>query len=365
MIQRGANKSVTSMFGGAQAAQLQTQLYQRDEEIVELKQQLELLSQSAGVPGGVQMYPIERFAPLKLPDGLTQPRKYFDPEGMAKLKRSIAKVGVQEPLLVRHGASNTLEVVSGERRWRSGQELQLTELPAIEKNLNDEQALEIALIANLMREDLNPVEETDSIIALIALRLKLNRENLPSVLFKVKNLRTRYQKSNEEIAQALQATAENSEILTAIAIGDIDSILAEFSISLESFVANRLAALQKMPESLLGAIRRGEIGLSKADVIRRADLSLQAQETMLAKVIEEGLTKQDLAAHVQAVRLASTTVRESAQADLRTQLHQRYQSVRQKKVWKKIEGNPKLKKKMQRVNALLDELLNSVIDLEQ
>ena len=364
MIQRGANKSVTSMFGGAQTAQLQTQIHQRDEEIAELKQQLKVLSQSTGESDEVRMYPIELFAPLQLSDGLTQPRKYFDPEGMEKLKRSIVKVGIQEPLLVRRRVDDKLEVVSGERRWRSGRELQLAELPAIERELSDEQALEIALIANLMREDLNPVEETDSIIALVALRLKLDREQLPSVLFKIKNLRTRYQKSNVEIAQDLQETTENSEILTAIAIGDIDSILAEFSISLESFVANRLVALQKMPELLLEAIRRGEIGLSKADVIRKGDLPPEVQEEMLAKAISEGLTKQDISKKVQATRLATVESKQSAQPDLRTQLHQRYQSVRQKKVWKQIESNPKLKKKMQRVNTLLDELLSSVAELD-
>lgn len=368
MIQRGANKSVTSMFGGAQTAQLQAKINQRDEEIAELKQQLEALKQSPREFGGVQTYPIERFIPLQLPNGLMQPRKYFDPESMEKLKRSIEKVGVQEPLLVRPGPDGKLEVVSGERRWRSGKELQLSELPAIERELSDEQALEIALIANLMREDLNPVEETDSIIALIALRLKIDREQLPPMLFKIKNLRSRYKKSNQEIAQELQDTSENSEILSAIAIGDIDSILSEFSIGLESFVANRLAALQKMPKPLLEAIRRGEIGLSKADVIRKGDLSIEVQEEILEKAISEGLTKQEIAEQVRTFRLTSakaTSVKgdkgeEELQPDLRTQIHERYQTIRQKKVWNQIESDPRLKKKMQRVNALLEELLNSV-----
>lgn len=366
-MQRGVNRSVSNMFGGAQAAQLQAQIHERDEEIVELKQQLEALRLSPEESDGVRRYPIEQFVPLRLPDGLTQPRKYFDPNGMEKLKLSIQKVGVQEPLLARRGSDGRLEIVSGERRWRSAKDLQLIELPAILKELDDEQALEIALIANLMREDLNPVEETDSIVALVALRLKVNHEQLPSILFKIKNLRSRYKKSDQQILQDLQEeNAENSGILTETAIKDIDSILAEFGLGLESFVANRLVALQKMPELLLEAVRKGDIGLSKADVIRKSELPLDDQEKILEKAINDGLTKQDISKQVQALKYSPTEVSvkrpSTEQVDLKTQVHQRYQNVRQKKIWKRIESSPKLKKKMERVNALLSELLASVAE---
>ncbi|NJL86157.1 MAG: ParB/RepB/Spo0J family partition protein [Leptolyngbyaceae cyanobacterium SM1_1_3] len=198
------------------------------------------------ISSSVQRYLTADFIALRLPDGLTQPRKYFDRLALDKLKTSIQKVGIQEPLLVRPADDGKLEIISGERRWRSAMELGLTQLPALVKELSDEEALEIALVANLMREDLNLVEESDSIIALIALRLKISRDRLPSILFKIKNLRSRYRYTNTEILAVMtEDKAENSRILSKEAIADIDAIFAEFSMTLESFAANRLTALQK------------------------------------------------------------------------------------------------------------------------
>lgn len=353
-LNRGANKNVTSMFGGAQTAQLQTQITQRDEEIAALKEQLnELKSSSLSAEStGVEQYSTEQFIPLQLPNGLSQPRKYFDPNGMAKLKHSISKVGVQEPLLVRPGENGKLEIISGERRWRCGLDLQLPELPAISRQLSDEEALEIALVANLMREDLNPVEETDSIVALIALRLKLDRQQLPSILFKIKNLRTRKQLSNEEIAFELEDYVENSGILTADSISDLDMILSEFSITLESFVANRLTAVMKMPEELLNAVRQGKLDFSKADVIRKADLSLELRQELLQNAIDKGMTKKALADRVKEIKANS----EGHNSD-RVQVLQRLGS---KKNLKKIESNPALKKKFQRLTTLAEELMQAL-----
>lgn len=360
-LNRGANKNVTNMFGGAQAAQLQTQITQRDEEIAALKEQLTELKTSSVANGdlGVQQCPIDKMVPLQLPNGLSQPRKYFDPKGMEKLKRSISKVGIQEPLLVRPSKGQTFEIVSGERRWRCALELQIAELPVICRKLSDEEALEIALVANLMREDLNPVEETDSIIALIALRLKVDRKKLPSTLFKIKNLRTRRQLSNEEIAQELRDITINSEMLTASSIGDVDVILSEFSITLESFVVNRLTALEKMPEFLLEAVRGGQIDFSKADVIRRADLPPDRQATLLEEAVSSGFTKKALMERVQTLKASPADSGLETQ-DLKARVHRSYQQIRTKRTWAKIEASPKLRKKFERIALLIDELLDAV-----
>jgi len=353
-LNRGANKNVTSMFGGAQTAQLQTQITQRDEEIAALKEQLnELKSSSLSAESkGVEQYSTEQFIPLQLPNGLSQPRKYFDPNGMAKLKRSISKVGVQEPLLVRPGKNGKLEIISGERRWRCGLDLQLSELPAISRQLSDEEALEIALVANLMREDLNPVEETDSIVALIALRLKLDRQQLPSILFKIKNLRTRKRLSDEEIAFELEDCGENSRILTADSISDLDMIFSEFSITLESFVANRLAAVMKMPEDLLNAVRQGSLDFSKADVIRKADLSPESQRELVQDAIDKGLTKKALTDYIKQIKADSE--------EYSPDIAQVFQRLRSKKNLKRIESNPVLRKKFQKLTTLAQELIQAL-----
>ena len=87
-----------------------------------------------------------------------QPRKYIDPEAIAELAASIAEKGVLQPLLVRKVESG-YEIVAGERRFRAAKKAGLSTVPVVIKELNDQETLEIAIIENLQREDLNPIEE--------------------------------------------------------------------------------------------------------------------------------------------------------------------------------------------------------------
>jgi ParB family chromosome partitioning protein len=87
-----------------------------------------------------------------------QPRKRIDPEAIAELSASIAEKGVLQPLLVRPSPTG-YEIVAGERRFRAAKQAGLNTVPVIVKNLNDQETLEIAIIENLQRENLNAVEE--------------------------------------------------------------------------------------------------------------------------------------------------------------------------------------------------------------
>ncbi len=90
-----------------------------------------------------------------------QPRKEFDPAALAELADSIAAVGVIQPLIVRPIVGGGYQIVAGERRWRAAQSAGLTEVPVVIRELSDKEVDEIALIENLQREDLNPVEEAE------------------------------------------------------------------------------------------------------------------------------------------------------------------------------------------------------------
>lgn len=90
-----------------------------------------------------------------------QPRKEFDPAALAELADSIAAVGVIQPLIVRPIQGGGYQIVAGERRWRAAQSAGLTEVPVVIRDLSDKEVDEIALIENLQREDLNPVEEAE------------------------------------------------------------------------------------------------------------------------------------------------------------------------------------------------------------
>jgi len=88
-----------------------------------------------------------------------QPRRRFDEAALAELAQSIAQRGVIQPVIVRPLGEGRYQLVAGERRWRAAQKAQLHEIPALVRNLGEREVMALALIENLQREDLNPVEE--------------------------------------------------------------------------------------------------------------------------------------------------------------------------------------------------------------
>src|SRR2546429_1254939 len=96
-----------------------------------------------------------------------QPRKLFDSKALNELAASIQTSGVIQPIVVRrHG--NSYQLIAGERRWRAARQAGLTRIPAVVRDATDAQSLEIALVENLLREDLNPMEEAEAYQKLLA-----------------------------------------------------------------------------------------------------------------------------------------------------------------------------------------------------
>ncbi len=96
-----------------------------------------------------------------------QPRKHFDEDALAELADSIREHGIIQPLTVRKLASGYYQIIAGERRWRAARLAGLSEVPAIVIEADDRKAMELALIENLQREDLNPIEEAEGYRTLI------------------------------------------------------------------------------------------------------------------------------------------------------------------------------------------------------
>ena len=106
--------------------------------------------------GAVQLIPVAGIEPHP-----GQPRRIFQEEALAELALSIQARGVIQPIIVRpHG--HRFQIVAGERRWRAAQRARLHEIPAIVRELSDDEALEIALIENIQRQDLNAIEEAQA-----------------------------------------------------------------------------------------------------------------------------------------------------------------------------------------------------------
>jgi ParB family chromosome partitioning protein len=106
-----------------------------------------------------------------------QPRKRFDEAALKALSESVAERGVLQPVLVRPQPGGTYELVAGERRWRAAQLAGLETMPALVQHRADDASLEIALIENMARQDLNPVEEAHAVAALVE-ELELTREEV-------------------------------------------------------------------------------------------------------------------------------------------------------------------------------------------
>ncbi|MGH2899625.1 MAG: ParB/RepB/Spo0J family partition protein, partial [Solirubrobacteraceae bacterium] len=133
---------------------------------------LSVSGEPAAIEADLRMVPVELIVPNP-----RQPRRSFDEPALEALAGSLRERGVLQPVLVRPVAGGTYELVAGERRWRAAQIACLETVPALVRDRDDGEALEAALIENMAREDLNPVEEARACAALVE-ELGLTRESV-------------------------------------------------------------------------------------------------------------------------------------------------------------------------------------------
>ena len=203
-----------------------------------------------------------------------QPRRYFDPEKMEQLSQSVKQHGILEPLVVRPLADGEYELVAGERRYRAAQAVGLSEVPVTIRELSDNEALELSLVENLQREDLNPVEETEGILHLIALKLDKSPAEVTALLYRMTN------EVKGNINRNVTVSWEEEAVKKIFAsIG---------TMKWESFVRNRLSLL-KLSEELLLALQKGQIAYTKAQVIARLKEKKQRQR-LLEQAIRDNLS---------------------------------------------------------------------------
>ncbi len=112
--------------------------------------------------GELRMLPIQQIQP-----GKYQPRRHWNDEALDELAASIKAQGVIQPVVVRELGRNSYELIAGERRWRAAQRAQLAEIPALIKKVSEEAVPAMALIENIQRQDLTPLEEADALKRLI------------------------------------------------------------------------------------------------------------------------------------------------------------------------------------------------------
>ena len=141
----------------------------------------------------------------------SQPRKTFDPEALKDLTASIAEHGIIQPILVRP-AGKGYEIVAGERRYRAAREAGLKEVPCIVRELTDQENLLLAIVENMQREDLNPVEEAEGLNAMIK-TYRLTQEQVSRSVGK----------SRPYIANAIRLLGLTDEVLEMVRKGDLSA----------------------------------------------------------------------------------------------------------------------------------------------
>ncbi len=160
-----------------------------------------------------------------------QPRRQFDETALAELAGSIAEHGVLQPIVVRPSPTGGYTIIAGERRWRAARLAGLTEIPAIIKDISAEKAMELALIENLQREDLNPVEEAMGYRQLME-RCGYTQEKAAGVL----------SKSRSAVANCLRLLNLPESVLEDVRAGRLSAGHAKAVLSLEGEEAQRQAA---------------------------------------------------------------------------------------------------------------------------
>jgi len=171
----------------------------------------------------------------------SQPRRHFDESELGELSNSIRTHGVLQPILVRPISGGKYEIVAGERRWRAAQRAGLHAIPAVVREFNEVEVLEIAIVENVQRTDLNPIEEAQGFQALI----------------------DRFGRTQEEIAEAVGKSRPH--------------------------IANMLRLL-KLPDDLQEMVRDGRLSSGHA----RAILTAPDQHALAQRVISEGLNVREV-----------------------------------------------------------------------
>lgn len=275
-------------------------------------------------------YPSEiEVALIDLP--VTQPRKYFDPDKMAQLIISVREKGILEPLLVRTKPNHRYELVAGERRLRAAKELQLSKVPATVKELTDQECLEIALIENLQREDLNPVEEVEGILQLLGLKLEMTVPEVVSQLHRMENEHKGKVTRNVTGNDDLSVNGDSTRNVT----GRIAAILEALGVTnWLSFVRNKLPLIN-LPEDVLAVLREGRIEYTKAKEIAKIKDG-QQRYLLLQQAIREGWSlsqiKQEVAALINSSSLETNSFDAKVQATFKLIKRAKIDSNKQQKL---------------------------------
>jgi ParB family chromosome partitioning protein len=249
---------------------------------------------------GVKEVEIDRIAA-----GHSQPRKTFDEAALKELAESIRVQGLIQPITVRENTDGKLEIISGERRFRASKMAGLTRIPAYIREVDDQRSLEMALIENIQRENLNPIE--------IALSYRRMMEELG---FRQEDLGNRVGKSRSNITNFLRLLNLPTEIQTGLVLGVVTSGQVRPLIPVNDPVL-QMDIYHKILEENLSArevealVKRGNAFEAQAN-----ELEMHREDIRIEEMTLKGKTKVPIKIKVQDINKGQVTIRFSDAEDL-------------------------------------------------
>lgn len=289
-----------------------------------------------------------------------QPRRYFDPIALKQLADSISQYGILQPLLVRPLAQG-YELVAGERRYRAASKAGLTEVPVVVKELTDEAAWQLALIENLQREDLNPIESTEGILQLLAFKLGMAVEEVSPLLHRLQKQKGKASRSvNNVIGTPQEETDSNNvignrdeetnEVTSSEKLALIEAVFRDLGLmTWESFVNNRLPLLNLPPE-IVEALRQGKIAYTKAKAI-----SLLKDDSQRTALLKEAIEQQlSLSQIKEKVRLLQSKPQAEV-TEIPDRLKVVYQKLKKSRIWQDPKKGKQIETLLTKLEVLLEE----------
>jgi ParB family chromosome partitioning protein len=270
----------------------------------------------------------------------TQPRRYFAPEAMQALVESVKKDGVLQPILVRP-FGDKYELVAGERRYRAAQSAGLTDIPAVVREMSVEEAVRFALMENLQREDLNPVEETEGILELLAIIFELTTAEVPLLL-----QRLHKEIKRKKLSHNVMGQPEVESAPPELAI--IQSVFESLGrMSWESFTSNRLPLLN-LPADILEALRAGRIEYTKAKEIAKLESESERLE-LLEEASASSLSLSEIRERIKALQPPSGS------PPLAKRMESVYKLAKKHHVW----DDSSKRSRLESLLAQMEELISS------
>ncbi|MDZ7969130.1 MAG: ParB/RepB/Spo0J family partition protein [Nostoc sp. DedSLP03] len=358
-----------------------------------LKSKIDVPWDTTGInnAGSAQSMPLDQ---IVLPQN--QPRRYFDSEALKQLTESIKQHGILQPVLVRPLDGEKHELVAGERRYRAALSIGLKVVPVVIRELDDNAAFQFALIENLLREDLNPVEETEGILQLLSLKLGLSVEDIPPLLYRLQRLKNKAstvthnvmgepESEGDEPTHNVMGGVENDSTNNAISDEEGDIELSTHNVmgktetdnsdlnqeqplnpdlkivegvfeglglmTWESFVKNRLPLLN-LPEDILDALREGSLEYTKAKAIAQIQ-KLDERIAFLEQAIAQNWSLSEIRQRI--IEKKSPASTSNTESD---NYKERFTAATTKLKKSRIWSDPKKRKQIEKLLAQLETLTN-------